>query len=377
VAIVTAAADLFAAHGFAAVGIDDIGAAVGVSGPAIYRHFRGKEALLTAVLLEAAESIAAAVEDGVARLDDPLGPRPHVLGVVTAALDRPAHLAVYLRERERLTGGAVEAVAAAEARAERAWRRALEAVTPGLDRRGQRVRQAAVAGMLATATSHPGGVSRPRLDELIAASAAAMVFAPRQPRPAKASADRAWSPAAGKRDEILTAALRLFAERGYHGVGIDEIGEAVGISGPTVYHYVSSKSELLVDAFDRVGARVAVGVEQAVAEATSPADAMGRLVRSFVAIAMDSVDLLVVTSREGAATPVEERPRLARRRKAVRDGWAGPLRELRPDLTEPELRLLVRTAFPLIAEACRAAGGDPGRVPEVAGLTDAHLLTTV
>ena len=47
--IVTAAADLFARSGYAAVGMDDIGAAAGVTGPAIYRHFDGKAAVLAAV----------------------------------------------------------------------------------------------------------------------------------------------------------------------------------------------------------------------------------------------------------------------------------------------------------------------------------------
>jgi AcrR family transcriptional regulator len=172
-------------------------------------------------------------------------------------------------------------------------------------------------------------------------------------------------------------ALRLFRERGYHGVGIDEIGDAAGISGPTVYHYVASKAELLADAYDRVGARVQVGVERAIADAGSPAEALDQLVRSYAAIAMDSVDLIVVTSREGSAIPEEERPRLARRRRAVRDGWVVPLRELRPELAEAEVRLLVRAAFPLVNEACRWAGGDPARVAEVVALTRAHLLTNV
>jgi len=54
-----------------------------------------------------------------------------------------------------------------------------------------------------------------------------------------------------------------------------------------------------------------------------------------------------------------------------------PLGELRPDLTEPEVRLLVRAAFPSVNEACRWAGGDPARVAEVVALTKAHLLTNV
>lgn len=375
-AIVAAAAELFAAQGYAGVGIDDIGAAVGVSGPAIYRHFAGKEALLAAVVLDATESIASAVEDAVARIGE--APAEALVGgAVAAALDRPAALAVFLRERERLAGPGAAALAAIEHRVDVAWRRALARVAPGLDGTGQRIRQAAVSGMLARATSNPGGVTRPRLDELVTASATAMLAAPPQPAGRSTPDEAVWSPPAGKRDEILTVALRLFRERGYHGVGIDEIGEAAGISGPTVYHYVASKSELLVDAFDRVGARVQVGVEQAIAEAASPGDALDRLVRSYVAIAMDSVDLIVVTSREGSAIPEEERPRLSRRQRSVRDGWAVPLGELRPELTEPEVRLLVRAAFPSVNEACRAAGGDPARVAEVVALTEAHLLTAV
>lgn len=48
-AILTAAAQLFAERGYAAVGMDDIGAAAGVTGPAIYRHFGAKASVLTAV----------------------------------------------------------------------------------------------------------------------------------------------------------------------------------------------------------------------------------------------------------------------------------------------------------------------------------------
>src|SRR5947207_14827577 len=48
--IMAAAAELFARHGFHGVGIDDIGAAVGISGPALYRHFRSKDAMLGEML---------------------------------------------------------------------------------------------------------------------------------------------------------------------------------------------------------------------------------------------------------------------------------------------------------------------------------------
>jgi AcrR family transcriptional regulator len=51
------AADLFAAGGFANVTVDDIGEAAGVSGPALYHHFTGKEALLGEMLVGISEQL--------------------------------------------------------------------------------------------------------------------------------------------------------------------------------------------------------------------------------------------------------------------------------------------------------------------------------
>jgi len=48
-----------------------------------------------------------------------------------------------------------------------------------------------------------------------------------------------------KRREIVAEAAVLFDRDGYHAVGVGQIAEAVGIRKPTLYHYVSSKDELL------------------------------------------------------------------------------------------------------------------------------------
>jgi AcrR family transcriptional regulator len=57
--ILVVAARLFARHGFHGVSIADLGAAVGVSGPALYRHFPGKEALLEEILVGISERLLA------------------------------------------------------------------------------------------------------------------------------------------------------------------------------------------------------------------------------------------------------------------------------------------------------------------------------
>ena len=57
--ILVVAARLFARHGFHGVSIADLGAAVGISGPALYRHFPGKEALLEEILVGISERLLA------------------------------------------------------------------------------------------------------------------------------------------------------------------------------------------------------------------------------------------------------------------------------------------------------------------------------
>jgi AcrR family transcriptional regulator len=69
--ILTVAAQLFARHGFHGVSIADLGSAVGISGPALYRHFPGKEALLTELLIGISEHLLAGGQARAAQTADP------------------------------------------------------------------------------------------------------------------------------------------------------------------------------------------------------------------------------------------------------------------------------------------------------------------
>jgi AcrR family transcriptional regulator len=369
-AILVAAADLFSQRGFAAVGVDDIGSAVGVSGPAIYRHFRSKDAILAAVVRLAAQRL----DEAVAPVSVPGGIRAIeqlARGVVTVALDGPTFLAAYLRERHRVAGADHQAVRAMERRVLGAWRVALSSVRPEFDQRSLLLRQAALTGAI-SAAARPAGVPRPRLDDLLTQTAVALVLAP-APEPGARAPVRDWSPPAGKREEILAAALERLATRGFHGVGVDEIGEAAGISGPTVYHYYSSKGELLVDAFDRIGERVMAGADEALRTSRSAREALEQLARSYTGVAADRADLIAVTAREGFAVPDADRPRLSRRRQRLRDLWTAVVTEVRPDLSEAEARLLVRMVFPLVNAAIVSTEGED-RAPEIAAVAVATMM---
>ena len=68
--LVAAAERLIAENGYLAVRLEDIGAAAGVSGPAIYRHFPNKEALLTELLVGISTRLLAGATSVAAEIDD-------------------------------------------------------------------------------------------------------------------------------------------------------------------------------------------------------------------------------------------------------------------------------------------------------------------
>lgn len=99
-AILDAALELFAEHGFAAVGVDRIGERAGVPGPAIYRHFSGKAELLATLVDQAMDHLLALTAGAAA------GPRAElallVRGHVRFALSHRLLLAVYAQEARSL-----------------------------------------------------------------------------------------------------------------------------------------------------------------------------------------------------------------------------------------------------------------------------------
>ena len=62
-----------------------------------------------------------------------------------------------------------------------------------------------------------------------------------------------------RREQILDAAAELFARYGFHGVGIDDIGKAVGISGPALYRHFRSKDAMLAEMLTGISDRLLAG----------------------------------------------------------------------------------------------------------------------
>ena len=103
-ALLSAAATLFAVNGFNRVSLEDLGAAAGVSGPAVYRHFPGKQAVLGALLLTVSQDLLDGGRHVVADAADPCAALTRLVQFhVDFALSNPDVIRVQDRDFSNLT----------------------------------------------------------------------------------------------------------------------------------------------------------------------------------------------------------------------------------------------------------------------------------
>ncbi len=85
------------------------------------------------------------------------------------------------------------------------------------------------------------------------------------------------------RDRVRDAAVELFAERGYHGVGIRELAEHAGLTSATLYHYMATKQDLLVAIMvESLTALIEAAETALAASGPDPADQLRALVAMHV-----------------------------------------------------------------------------------------------
>jgi len=87
------------------------------------------------------------------------------------------------------------------------------------------------------------------------------VSTPATTRRSRAKSDR--------RTQLIAAAERLVAERGYLAVRLEDIGAAAGVSGPAIYRHFPNKEALLVELLVGISTRLLAGATAVVERATA------------------------------------------------------------------------------------------------------------
>lgn len=160
--VLVEAARLFARRGFHGTSIEDLGAACGISGPALYKHFPSKDAVLARLLVGISERL---LEGGQAVVAGATSPRDALAGLVDFHADfatsEPDLIRVQDRDLANLSAAQADRVRELQRAYVGVWAAALRRVRPELDEEAALIEVHAVFGLL-NATPHAGATPAAR-----------------------------------------------------------------------------------------------------------------------------------------------------------------------------------------------------------------------
>ena len=165
--ILDTAAELFASRGYHGVSVADLGAACGISGPALYKHFSSKQAMLAEMLVSISEEL---LRVGRARVHAAADASEAIAALVGWHVDfavrhRPL-IVVQDRDWEALPEEARERVRTLQRKYVDLWAAQLRLVHDGLDLPTARAMAHAAFGLI-NSTPHSGLLPDPRMRELL------------------------------------------------------------------------------------------------------------------------------------------------------------------------------------------------------------------
>lgn len=355
--IATVAAEAFSERGYHGVSIDEIAKAVGISGPALYRHFPNKYALFHHAVLTLADALGGAlaefdepsdgtVLDAAEELDRKL------LALIRTTIDNRRTGGLYRWERRYLTGEDSSEIRTKMRALNRHLARSVARVRSGLSEADYILLSSAVLSVIGSITTHRAPLSNRKLTQLLLDACRAVAATPLAADVPDSTppAARQGLTVANKREVLLQEAVSLFDARGYHEVSIEEIGAAAGINASGVYRHFPSKAELLAAAFHRAGDRVAMVVTSALAESTTPAEALTGLTDVYVGMSLEHKELMSVYFAEIGNLPSHHRSDLRNIQRLNIEEWARLVGRVRTELSPVECRFLVHAALNLVLD---------------------------
>lgn len=355
--LASVAADLFRQNGYHAVGIGDIAAAAGITGPAVYRHFTSKQDILAHVLLSGVDTLG---EIANRTLDAPGSPENRL----HALTDAYARLAVERRDAVALwrwLGRHLNPEQRAEVRRRgdaltARWAGELRRLRGELSPDDAELLCRAAMGVFGSAANYTVTLGKTRHAGLLRDLANAVLTSP-LPTPAKAPPTPSATPtpgAAPRREVLLAQATRLFRQHGYHAVTMEEIGAAAGIAGPSIYRHFASKADLLRAAGNRMLDQLALDASRAATGTSGPRQVLDRLIISYAGTVLAHRDLMAVYIAEMTSLPAEECAELRRRQRAYVAEWARLIAAAGSFREPAEARVVAHGALTLANDLARA-----------------------
>ncbi|MFD4255564.1 TetR/AcrR family transcriptional regulator [Amycolatopsis thermoflava] len=371
------AAELFRARGYHGVGINDIAAAAGITGPALYRHFADKQAILAYVLLGGVQEMEDATAAALSSLRRPDGAQVERLlrGIAESSVERRDVAALWRWEGRHLSPEDQREIARRSTALLSTWAKELMNLRADLGPADAELLCWAAMSVFGSVSVHRTSVARKRFAELLAELARRVLHVR---LPSEVVEDEPVPVGVGvpsRREQILSAAAELFHRKGFHAVSMEDIGAAAGIAGPSVYRHFSSKAALLGAIARRAGDRLLLDAERVRLSSADETEALRGLIDSYVRVLTGSAELAVSFSADAVNYAEEEGPELLRIQRDYVAQWVSLLGAAQPALNPREAKITVHAALTIANDLSRTrrVNSRPGLAAELRVLMAAVL----
>jgi AcrR family transcriptional regulator len=164
---------------------------------------------------------------------------------------------------------------------------------------------------------------------------------------------------ADRRSALLHAAAALFAERGFERVSLEDLGAAVGVSGPAVYRHFENKQAVLAALLIDVSRELVDGADAVIASSTDASSALRDLIAFHVDFALSNADVIVAQDRDLNSLQPIDHDLVRSLQRGYIEAWVGVLADIHPATPVAELRIRARATFGLINSTPHSARTSP------------------
>ncbi|TMU98135.1 MULTISPECIES: TetR/AcrR family transcriptional regulator [unclassified Streptomyces] len=351
--IIEAGARLLYSDGFANTSVADVTRAVGITPSALYRHVSGKQKLLEVILDRRFLDYESALEechgwDSVAETLTLIATTHRDLGVL------------WQREARYMPDSAYDSLAS---RLRAVAKRIASNIDDPSPRPAAIARAWATISVLTSLSYHEftmvDGSLRALMRELILGVGA---DSPQWTRGLEWSGEKiAIASTRAIEDDgldptdraILEAAARLYGTRGYHKVSMTELGQAVGMAGPSIYYRYNSKGTVLAAVLERANTRLFADASAVLGSATDTQTAMRDLLNSYARLVALEPHIVEALLSEILQLDDDERQPAADSRARYVKMWSCQLRKCYPHMTPTEAQVRVHAAMTIINDLSR------------------------
>lgn len=373
--IARAAAESFSALGYHAVSVETIATAVGISAPALYRHYASKYDLFREAVLALSQQLLDATEQVDASPEDP-----------AAVLDALVHAVIGVALRNRESGGLYrwqsrylrepDATRLADQllQVNRSIQRPLAELRPASTVLHQRMLSAGLLSVAGGIADHRVRAPTEEITDLLSGAAASLLNT-ELPTPddflAGAPAWRIFTPDAGTYEALLHASMMLFHQHGYAETTMAQIAAVAGVRVAGIYRYFPGKADILSTALRRSSDRLSAELSRVNSNRPEPRDALTQLVDAYVATSFANPELASIYYSERANLTPADQQALRNVQRSTIDSWVRLLVAARPELTATHARFLVHAAMGLVVDVGRLVrydrtdpAGEPTAYPQ-------------